>query len=130
MFTRIALAGLIAAVASPALAQTWTPYVSPYGGYPGGAPAAIADQHRYETERLRSQAETRDLFARQQQLETQLRRQRIEGARPLPLPNEPAYRPLRSPESERTFRESATERRQTLGAGVGQIDAWLDRRAE
>ena len=130
MFTRIALAGLIAAVASPVLAQTWTPYVSPYAGYPGGAPAAIADQHRYETERLRSQAETRDLFARQQQLETQLRRQRIEGARPLPLPNEPAYRPLRSPAEERALRESATQRRETLGSGVGQIDAWLDRRTE
>nr|WP_315052168.1 hypothetical protein [uncultured Brevundimonas sp.] len=130
MFTRIALSGLIAAAAPPVLAQTWTPHASPYTGYPGGRPAAIADHHRYETERLRSQAETRDLFARQQQLETQLRRQRIEAARPLPLPNDPAYRPLRSPEAEQAFRESATERRQTLGAGVGQIDAWLDRRAE
>ena len=35
------IAGLIAAVASPVPAQTWTPHVSPYAGYPGGAPAAI-----------------------------------------------------------------------------------------
>jgi hypothetical protein len=37
-------------------------------------------------------------------------------------------RALRSPEEERALRQSATERRRATEAGVGQIDAWLDRR--
>lgn len=86
-----------------------------------------ADQHRYEIDRLRAQADQREAFARQLQLETRLNRLEIEAARqPEPLPP-PAWRPLRSPEEERALREAATERRRATAAGVGQIDAWLDR---
>lgn len=88
-----------------------------------------ADRHRYEMDRLRALADQRETFARQQQLETRLNRLEIEAARQ-PEPVQPyPYRQLRSPEEERAFRESATERRRATTAGVTQIDAWLDRPA-
>ena len=40
------LTALIAASAAPALAQVPPPYAPPYASYPGGVPAAIANQHR------------------------------------------------------------------------------------
>lgn len=120
----VALAAALAA-ASAAQAQSWPPVAGP----------AIdplryqADQHRYEIDRLRVQADRREAFARQLQLETRLTRLEIEAARqPEPAPP-PAYRALRSPEEERTLRESATLRRRATTAGVTQIDAWLDRPA-
>lgn len=114
-------------VAAPATAQTWRPYQPPYGAYPGGAPGAIADQHRYENERLRNQAQANAALARQQQLETQIRRQGLEAARRRTDPGVPPPRPLYSPEQERALREGAQERRARTSAGVGQIDDWLDR---
>ena len=87
-----------------------------------------ADQHRYEIDRLRAQADQREMNARLHETETRLNRLRIEAARqPEPvLP--PPYRALRSPEEERALRLSAEERNRATAAGVGQIDAWLDRR--
>lgn len=58
---------VIAAMASSAVAQTppyVPPYAAPYGAYPGGGPAAIADQHRYENDRLRRQSEANAALAR------------------------------------------------------------------
>lgn len=121
------LTTLAVVAATSATAQTWRPYQPPYAAYPGGTAAAIADQHRYENERLRSQAQAGAALARQQQLETQIRRQQLEAARrqadPLPTP----ARPLYSPEQERVLRQGAAERRARASEGVTQIDDWLDR---
>lgn len=120
---------LISASASSALAQTYgPPYAAPYARpYPGGTAAAIADQHRYETERLRSQAQANAAFAAQQRTETQLRRLQIEVARAPTYPVTPPPRPLYSPEQERALGAAAAERRQQSFDSVGQIDDWLDR---
>lgn len=114
-----------AALAASAEAQTIPPYVSP-----GVDPHRYqAEQHRYEIDRLRARADQREAFARQLQLETRLNRLEIEAARqPEPL-QPPPYRVLRSPEEERALREAATARRRASAAGLGQIDAWLDRPA-
>ncbi len=116
----------LAAVAGSAGAQVAPPYrpptVDPH--------RYQADQHRYEMDRLRARADQREAFARQLQLETRLNRLEIEAARqPEPL-QPPPSRALRSPEEERALRESATERRRAATAGVTEIDAWLDRRAD
>lgn len=121
------LTGLAVSVAAPAAAQTWRQSQPPYAAYPGGAPAAIADRHRYETERLRNQAQANAALARQQALATRIERQRIEAARQRIDAPASAPRPLYSPEQERVLREGAAERRARTAQGVGQIDAWLDR---
>lgn len=124
-----ALGALIAlAVAAPAAAQAGVQAWPPVPGASAVDPHRYqADRHRYEMERLRAQAEQRESLARQLQLETRLNRLEIEAAR-LPEPVQPqTYRVLRSPEEEGALRRSATERRQATAAGVGQIDAWLDR---
>ncbi|MDO9609524.1 MAG: hypothetical protein Q7J26_13455 [Brevundimonas sp.] len=121
------LSALIAAgCATSALAQT-PPYVPPYGAYPGGVPAAIADQHRYENDRLRRQSEANAALARQQQVETRQRLTQIEAARePTVSPAAPA-RPLYDVAQERSLREGAAARREQTRQGVSQIDDWLDR---
>lgn len=87
-----------------------------------------ADQHRYEIDRLRAQADQREAVARLHETETRLNRLRIEAARQPEPVQPPPYRALRSPEEERALRLSAEERRRATADGVGQIDAWLDRR--
>ncbi len=120
------LTTLAVVAATSATAQAWRPYQPPYAAYPGGTAAAIADQHRYENERLLA-AQAGAALARQQQLETQIRRQQLEAARrqadPLPTPPRPLY----SPEQERVLRQGAAERRARASEGVTQIDDWLDR---
>lgn len=111
--------------ASAAVAQT-RPYMPPYTAYPGGAPAAIADQHRYENDRLRRQAETNTALARRQQAETYQRRLEIEAARELAPPSGGPARPLYTVEQERGLREGAAARLETIRQGVSQIDDWLD----
>lgn len=121
-----ALLVLTALAMTPAVAeaQTWQPRA--------GAPAADphryqAEQHRLEMDRIRAQADQRETFARQLELETRLNRQRIEAAR-LPEPIQPpAPRALRSHEEERALRQSASGRRAASTSDVSQIDAWLDR---
>lgn len=89
-----------------------------------------ADQHRYEIDRLRLQADQREMSARLHETETRLNQLRIEAARqPAPV-QPPPYRALRSPEEERARRLSAEERNRATAAGVGQIDAWLDRQPD
>lgn len=121
------LSALIAAgCATSALAQT-PPYVPPYGAYSGGVPAAIADQHRYENDRLRRQSEANAALARQQQVETRQRLMQIEAARePTGSVLVPA-RPLYNVDQERALREGAAVRREQTRQGVTQIDEWLDR---
>ena len=120
---RLLLVLALAAVPTMAQAQSRPPYVG----------AAVdphryqADQHRYAIDRLRAQADQREAFARQLQLESRLTRLEIEAARQPAIVPEPSPRALRSPEEERALREAAARRRQSTTAGVGQIDAWLDR---
>jgi opacity protein-like surface antigen len=123
----LTLTALLAATATPALAQTYPQPGRPYGAYPGGVPAAIADQHRYETDRLRYQAQSSADQARQQQVETQLRLRAIEAAREPAASYALPPRPLYSPDQERTLRQSAAERRQQTAQGMSQIDDWLNR---
>ncbi|RZJ05279.1 MAG: hypothetical protein EON89_04390 [Brevundimonas sp.] len=127
MSRTLILSLVLAAAATTAQAQAWSPRP--------GAPAV--DPHRYEveqnraaTDRLRLQADQRELEARRQQLDTRLTRLGIEARRQPDLAPPPAYRALRSPEEERAWRESETQRRQATQAGVGQIDAWLDRKQD
>lgn len=124
------LTALMTASATPALAQTYPPYPAyqpPYAAYPGGAPAAIADQHRYENERLRNQADANAAFANQLQTETQLRRLQIEAARQPTLVQPAQPRPLYSLEQERALREASATRLEQTQSGMKQIDDWLDR---
>ena len=108
------------------------PYGQPYVPYPGGAPAAIADQHRYETERLRALTQASADLAARQQIESQLRLRDLEAARAnaaAPLTAQPVpSRPLYSPEQERALRQATAARGQAAAQGFGQIDAWLDRK--
>lgn len=123
----LTLTALLTATAVPALAQTYPQPGRPYSAYPGGVPAAIADQHRYENDRLRAQSQSNADQARQQQIETQLRLHAIESAREPAAPYALPPRPLYSPEQERALRQSATERRQQTAQGMSQIDDWLNR---
>ncbi len=123
-----ALAVVLVFAAAPTQAQTWPPQSRP--GAPAFDPNRYqADQHRYEMDRLRAQADQREAFTRQIETEARLNRLRLETARP-PEPVQPVpYRALRSPEEEQALRLSAGDRRRATTAGVGQIDAWLDRPA-
>jgi hypothetical protein len=123
----LALALLLSASPSVVQAQAW----QPRPGEPAVDPHRYqADQHRFEMDRLRARADQREALARQLQLETRLNRLEIETARqPAPV-QPPAWPALRTPEQERAAREAATRRRETTAAGVGQIDDWLDRRAD
>lgn len=122
---------ILAAVAAPLLlagaAQAQTPPLPP-------APSAYdqhrwqAEQHRYEIDRLRLQADQREATARQLDLETRLNRMDLQSRRTADPYVPSAPRALRAPEDEQALRRSATERRRATQAGVGQIDAWLDRR--
>jgi hypothetical protein len=121
------LSALIAAGWVPsALAQT-PPYASPYVAYPGGVPAAIADQHRYANDRLRLQAENNAALARRQQAEARQRLFEIESARETSASAAVPARPLYDVTQERALREGATARREDTRRGVSQIDDWLDR---
>ena len=95
-----------------ASAQTRIP--GPYFG------ASVADQHRYETERLRQQSQEQASFARQNQLSAQLAQQQLQAAR-APEP----YIPLQPlvPQTP----EAARQNREAIVSGVTQIDDWLAR---
>ncbi len=98
---------------------------------PGEAPfdynRYASDQNRLEMERLRAEADQREAAARQMETEARLRSLRIQAARQPEPVQPPPSRILRSPQEERAARQAATARREATAAGVGQIDAWLDR---
>lgn len=121
------LLAVLLMLAAPAPAPAQVPQVRPGLSTPD-LHRYQAEQHRYEIDRLRARADQREMDARLHETETRLNRLRIEAARqPEPvLP--PPYRALRSPEEERALRLSAEQRRRATANGVGQIDAWLDRR--
>lgn len=119
---------LLIALAAPVVAQAQTvpPPVRP-GQAPFDGNRYQADQNRLEMERLRVQADQREAFARQLEADARQRSERLQAARQAePIPP-PASHHLRSPQEERAARQAATARRQAVAAGVGQIDAWLDR---
>ena len=105
-----ALALVTAAGAS--LAQTRP--LAPYAG------ASVADQHRYEVDRLRQRSQEQAAFARQTQLGARLTQQDLRAAR-APEPYIP-LQPLvpQTPEAARRNREATV-------SGVTQIDDWLAR---
>ncbi|TAJ63432.1 hypothetical protein [Brevundimonas sp.] len=112
--------------AGPAAAQAQA--FQPRPGAPAIDPHRYqAEQHRLELERLRTQADRREAFARQLAMETRISRQRLESARQPELYLPPSPRAVRSPEEEEALRRSASERRAATTSDVGQIDAWLDR---
>ncbi len=85
----------------------------------------MADQQREAVELQRLRSAEQAAFARQYRLESRLTELEIQSRR-APEPHiPPAYAPLRSPEAERQARREATRRRETVAAGVGQIDDWL-----
>ncbi|WP_349312878.1 hypothetical protein [Brevundimonas subvibrioides] len=94
------------------MAQTRIP--GPFAG------ASVADQHRYETERLRQRSQDQAAFARQTQLGARLTQQDLRAAR-APEPYIP-LQPLvpQTPEAARRDREATV-------SGVTQIDDWLAR---
>lgn len=130
MKSALILSALIAAAASTAAAQTpgqTQPYGQPWSAYPGGAPAAIADQHRYENERLRLQAQTNAAQARQQQAETRQRLLELQTARDAAASPGVPSRPFVDPAQTRAAQAQADARREQTRQGVNQIDKWLDR---
>lgn len=124
----------LAAAVAPLLAGTTWAQTPPQPLPPGTSPweqhRYQADQHRYEMDRLRLQADQREANARQIELQSRQTRMELERRRDLNPSATPYAEPhaLRSPEEERTLRQSATERRRATETSVGQIDAWLDRR--
>lgn len=119
---RLAVFLLSLFIAAPATAQDWRAPSAQRDPI-----SAIADQHRYEMDRLRAQAAEREMLARQQRLESRLTVLDLQAARqpapPAPAPT--AY--VRSPEEARQAREAAAARQEDFVRGVGEIDAWLDR---
>jgi hypothetical protein len=105
------------AVALPAAAQVW----------PGFPPVSQADVQRYRLEQQRLRSAEQAAFARQQRLNTRLTQLEVEAARQ-PEPYVALVEPL--PSSRGTPTPSvarSTARRESVSAGVSQIDAWLDR---
>jgi hypothetical protein len=104
-------------VAPPGAAQVW----------PGDRPANQADLHRYRLEQQRLQSAEQAAFARQQALNSRLTRLEVEAARQ-PQPYVPLVEPFSYPRASMSpSLPAATARREAVAAGVGQIDAWLDR---
>lgn len=114
---------------APALAQAWDPIT------------ATAEDHRRAMERLNAQADQRAAFARQQQIQTDITRQRMElqrletDARDLTG----LYRDDRDPAAEAHLRSSdyglrtedlaieAARRREEAARGLAGMDAWYAR---
>lgn len=114
----LSIASLLLLTASAAGAQTWIPRA----GQPAPDPHRYQlEVHRLEMDRLRLRADQRELEARQAALESRLALLRIEAARQ-PEPTLAATPPRSA--------ASAAERREMVEGGVGQIDAWLDRRSD
>ncbi len=105
---------ILLATTSPATAQTW---MGP------GVSQGELQRYRIEQQRLRSAEQA--AFARQQALNSRLTRLEVEAARQ-PEPYIPYVQPL--PQTSGTPSVAgATQRREAVSNGVGQIDNWLDR---
>lgn len=112
---RVALALITLAVAAPVTAQTWM-----------GPGVSQGDLQRYRIEQQRLRSAEQAAFARQQALNSRLTQLEVEAARQ-PEPYIPYVAPL--PRTGTTPSVAgATQRREAVSEGVGQIDDWLDRR--
>jgi hypothetical protein len=109
----------IALIAAPASAQAWLP-----GQTFVGDPLADRLRDRMEIQRLQSAEQA--AFARQQQLNSRLTAMEIQAARQ-PEPYIPLVAVPASPDARRRARDAATARRESVSAGVAQIDEWLAR---
>jgi hypothetical protein len=111
---RAALILIVLATAGSATAQTW---MGP------GVSQGELQRYRIEQQRLRSAEQA--AFAREQALNSRLTRLEVEAARQ-PEPYIPYVQPL--PRTSGTPSVAgATQRREAVSSGVGQIDDWLDR---
>lgn len=117
MRAALILSVVLAAAPLSASAQHWTPEPVPGAG--------MADQHRWEMERLRAEADRQAAFAARQQLETELALMRLEAARRPALPAAP-----------QNSLPGSLPGGLPVGVTIGstprpgetsQIDAWLDR---
>lgn len=112
---RVALALIALSAAGPVMAQTWM-----------GPGVSQGDLQRYRIEQQRLRSAEQAAFARQQALSSRLTQLEVEAARQ-PEPYIPYVQPL--PRTSGTPSVAgATQRREAVSNGVGQIDDWLDRR--
>ncbi|MFC5372414.1 hypothetical protein ACFPIF_07625 [Brevundimonas faecalis] len=122
-----ATALLPAVLSAPAQAQAWRNPSRP-GSAARDPISAIADQHRFEMERLRALADQREALARQQRLQTQLTLQRLEAAR-VPAPSPPPQTAYARPFDVAPVASAVGPTRlDATQNGLAEIDAWLDRR--
>lgn len=112
----ILLSVLSAGAASAQVYQPGQPYI--------GDPMVDRLRDRVETQRL--QSEQQAAFARQYQLEARLTELELRAQRQ-PVPYIPLVDVPQTPDALRRAREAATARRETVAAGVSQIDDWLAR---
>lgn len=122
-----ATALLPAVLPVPTQAQAWLDPSRP-GATAQDPISSLADQHRFEMERLRALADQRETLARQQRLQTQLTLQRLEAARapaPPPPPQTAYARPF---DLAPVASAVGPTRLDATQSGLAEIDAWLDRR--
>lgn len=114
---------LMTLLATPALAQV-TPW--PLQNRPD---VTTGDIHRYEMDRVRSQADASEALARSQALGARLTVQELQARRQPPLVTPETSRPLTLDQARRA-REATEARTSTMTRSTSQIDAWLDRRPQ
>jgi len=113
------IALVLCLVAVPAAAQ-----VRPYGP---GPYATTGDLHRYEMDRLLARADASQALAQSLALDARLTILELQARRrSTPAGLADAAGPP-APDLAEGLRQAATVRREAIVAGVGQIDAWLDR---
>jgi hypothetical protein len=111
---RVAIVLIALAVAGPVTAQTWM-----------GPGVSQGDLQRYRIEQQRLRSAEQAAFARQQALNSRLTRLQVEAARQ-PEPYIPHVQPLPRTSGQPSV-AGASQRREAVSEGVGQIDDWLDR---
>lgn len=119
----LAVALALALAGTVAQAQV-APY--PLQARPG---LTTGDIHRYEMDRLRSQADQSQALARSQSLQTQMTIQQLQARRQPPLTASEPARPL-TLEEARQAREATQARSAAATRSMSQIDDWLDRRPQ
>ncbi len=113
------IALVLCLAAAPAAAQ-----VRPYGP---AAYATTGDLHRYEMDRLRARADASESLARSLALDARLTLLELQARRRSTPVSFPEVAVFPAPDLAQSMRQAATVRREAIAAGVGQIDAWLDR---
>lgn len=125
--TSLLAVAIAAASTSPVLAQSAPWSVIAAAQISASSPAAVAEQHRRDNERLRLQARESAALARQQQAETRQRLAELQADRDRTASPTVSSRPFVDPLQTQARRDQADERRRLTQDGVNQIDSWLDR---